>query len=65
MAQLRRRVINSFMALVLMVGLAACATNQLVVSGGILDSIGNTFVTTSNLYNSLHDAGKISDEDYR
>ncbi len=53
------------MALVLMVGLVACAANQLVVSGGVLDSLGNTFVTTAELYNSLHSAGKIADEDYR
>ncbi|KKL49407.1 hypothetical protein LCGC14_2315820 [marine sediment metagenome] len=65
MGQLRRGITTLFAALVLAVSLAACSANQLAVSGGALDAMGNTFVTTANLYNKLHDAGKISDSSYR
>ncbi len=46
--------------------LTACGGGrQLVVTGEILDSMSKQFVTTANLYNSLHDQGQITDEEYR
>jgi len=45
--------------------LSACAGNQLAMSGSALDTIGKSFITTANLYNSLHEVGKITDDEYR
>ena len=59
------RRIKLWFAIVALFALAGCAGNQLVMSGTALDTIGRSFVTTANLYNSLHDAGKITDDEYR
>ena len=64
MGRLGRRIKLYFTILALFV-LAGCAGNQLILSGTALDTIGKSFVTTANLYNSLHDAGKITDDEYR
>ena len=45
--------------------LSACAGNQLVMLGSALDTIGKRFIITASLYNSLHDAGKITNDEYR
>ena len=59
------RRIKLWFAIVALFALTGCAGNQLVMSGTALDTIGRSFVTTANLYNSLHDAGKITDDEYR
>ena len=59
------RRIKLYFAIAALFLLSACAGNQLVMSGTALDTIGQSFVTTANLYNSLHDAGKITDDEYR
>ncbi|KKM92959.1 hypothetical protein LCGC14_1213230 [marine sediment metagenome] len=64
MGRLGRRIKLTF-AIAALFLLSACAGNQLVMSGTALDTIGQSFVTTANLYNSLHDAGKITDDEYR
>ncbi len=64
MGRLGRRIKLAF-AILALFALSACAGNQLVMSGTVLDTIGQSFVTTANLYNSLHDAGKITDDEYR
>ncbi len=63
--RLRGRIVRLFVAAVLALGLSACAANQLAVSGGGLKAMGESFVTAANLYNKLHEAGRISDIDYR
>ena len=64
MGRLGRRIKLVFAAITLF-ALSACAGNSLVVSGEALDVMGRSFVTTANLYNRLHDAGKITDDEYR
>ncbi len=59
------RRIKLWFAIIALFALVGCAGNQLVLSGSALDTIGQSFVTTANLYNSLHDAGKITDDEYR
>ena len=59
------RRIKLWFAIIALFALAGCAGNQLDLSGSALDTIGQSFVTTANLYNSLHDAGKITDDEYR
>ena len=59
------RRIKLWFVIVALFALAGCAGNQLVMSGTALDTIGRSFVTTANLYNSLHDAGKITNDEYR
>lgn len=51
--------------LALVFTLAACSTNQLALSGSTLKAMGDSFVTTSDFYNRLYKAGKITKEDYR
>ena len=64
MGRLGRRI-KLWFAIIALFALAGCAGNQLILSGTALDTIGQSFVTTANLYNSLHDAGKITDDEYR
>ena len=64
MGRLGRRIKMVFAVIALFV-LAGCVGNSLIVSGEALDVMGRSFVTTANLYNSLHDAGKITDDEYR
>ena len=64
MGRLLRRL-KLAVLIVSLFALSACAGNQLIMSGSTMDAIGRSFVTTANLYNSLHDAGKISDDEYR
>ena len=64
MGRFGRRIKLAF-AILALFALSACAGNQLVMSGTALDTIGQSFITTANLYNSLHDAGKITDDEYR
>ncbi len=59
------RRIKLWFAIIALFALAGCAGNQLAMSGSALDAVGRSFVTTANLYNSLHDAGKITDDEYR
>ena len=59
------RRIKLFFTIIALFTLSACAGNQLALSGSALDTMGRSFVTTANLYNSLHDAGKITDDEYR
>jgi len=54
------------LVLVLAFVLAACGGGrQLVVTGETLDSMGKQFVSTAQMYNSLHDQQLISDAEYR
>ena len=64
MGRFGRRVKLAVVILALF-ALSACASNKLVLSGTALDAIGQSFVVTANLYNSLHEAGKITDDEYR
>ncbi len=64
MGRLERRIKTLVAAIALLV-LAGCAGNSLIISGEALDVMGRSFVTTANLYNRLHDAGKITDDEYR
>ena len=64
MGRLFRRL-KLFVLVVSLFALSACAGNQLAVSGAVIDTIGRSFVTTTNLYNDLHNAGKVTDEEYR
>ena len=64
MGRFGRRVKLAFVILALF-ALSACAGNQLVVSGAMLKGMSESFISTANLYNSLHDAGKITDAEYR
>ncbi|KKK78180.1 hypothetical protein LCGC14_2846150 [marine sediment metagenome] len=64
MGRLGRRI-KLWFAIITLFTLSACAGNQLILSGTALDTIGQSFITTANLYNSLHDAGKITDDEYR
>ena len=59
------RRIKLWFAIAALFALSACAGNQLALSGSALDTMGRSFVTTANLYNSLHNAGKITDDEYR
>ena len=59
------RRIKTFVAAIALLVLAGCAGNSLIISGEALDVMGRSFVTTANLYNKLHDAGKITDDEYR
>ena len=60
-----RTRIKLYFAIAALFLLSACAGNQLAMSGSALDTIGRSFVTTANLYNSLHEVGKITDDEYR
>ena len=64
MGRFGRRIKLAF-AILALFALSACAGNQLVMSGTALDTIGRSFVTTANLYNQLHDGGKVTDDEYR
>jgi len=45
--------------------LAACATTSLVQTGETIDAIGKQFVATAQMYNTYHDAGLVTDAEYR
>jgi len=45
--------------------LAGCATTSLVQTGETIDAIGKQFVATAQMYNTYHDAGLITDDEYR
>ena len=64
MGRLGRRI-KLWFAIITLFALSACAGNQLILSGTALDTIGQSFITTANLYDSLHNAGKITDDEYR
>ena len=64
MGRLGRRI-KLYFAIAALFVLAGCAGNQLAMSGSILHSMRQSFVSTANLYNQLHDAGKITDAEYR
>ena len=59
------RRIKLWFAIIALFALASCAGNQLALSGAAIDAMGQTFITTANLYNALHTAGKITDDEYR
>ena len=59
------RRIKTLVAAIALLVLAGCAGNSLIISGEALDVMGRSFVTTANLYNRLHDGGKITDDEYR
>jgi len=52
-------------ALVLLAFLVGCATTSLVQTGETIDAIGKQFVATANMYNTYHDAGLVTDDEYR
>ncbi len=64
MGRFGRRIKLAF-AILALFALSACAGNSLIISGSALDAVGRSFVVTANLYNKLHDAGKITDDEYR
>ena len=64
MGRFGRRVKLAVVILALF-ALSACAGNQLVVSGTMLKGMSKSFISTANLYNSLHDVGQITDAEYR
>jgi len=57
----------TYCALFLFVALpASCSTNkEWLVSGKVLTEVGNQFVTTGEMYNSLFTVGKISAGEYK
>ena len=59
------RRIKLWFAIIALFTLVGCAGNQLALSGAAVDAMGRTFITTANLYNALHTAGKITDDEYR
>ncbi len=64
MGRLGRRI-KLWFAIIALFVLAGCAGNQLALSGAAINAMGQTFITTANLYNALHTAGKITDDEYR
>jgi len=64
--EMKRKYVQIFVLGVVVASLAACGGGrQLVITGETLDSMGKQFVTTANMYNSLHDQGQITDDEYR
>jgi len=50
---------------ILAVFLVGCAANRLIVTGEVLDALGQQFLTTGQNYDRAYDQGQISAEDYK